>query len=89
MIWYNVPKLDVIRFTISYKEAINRVKSFIDIKESNLLSLDVLGKTRNKITYFGVYRELIFMKLLEQYGFHRLEEAALKNNIVPILGNLS
>ncbi|WP_226002715.1 hypothetical protein [Paenibacillus sp. BJ-4] len=50
--------------TISYKEAINRVSSFIGIKDSDRLSLDAMGRIRNKVTHFGIYREIDFHEII-------------------------
>jgi hypothetical protein len=50
--------------TISYNEAVSRSKVFISFTEKNLLSLEKIGYIRNKITHFGIYKEIDFYEVI-------------------------
>ena len=66
----NIPLNDIVNSrdisvsTITYKEAVNRIKVFIDIKEKDSLSLENIGIIRNKIIHFGIYKLTNFYEII-------------------------
>lgn len=51
---------DIDVMTISYKECINRIKHILGLNEGIYEDLKQLGNIRNKITHFGLEREIDF-----------------------------
>ncbi|MGG1942869.1 hypothetical protein ABFY57_24645 [Paenibacillus polymyxa] len=61
---YMVNSRDISVQTITYNEAINRLKVFIEIRENDVMSLKLINTLRNKITHFGIYREIDFYEVI-------------------------
>ncbi|WP_163880859.1 hypothetical protein [Paenibacillus favisporus] len=55
---------DIYIKTITYNEAISRFKVFYSIKEIDMLTLELINNFRNKITHFGIYREIDFYEVI-------------------------